>query len=212
MSGSGGPRWVVFDYGEVISHRTRALPDLAAMLGVPDVEEAYFGARDPYDRGCGDVEYWTEVGTRVGVDVDEHLARRLTETDVGGWLHTDAATLRLISELDEHGVRLALLSNAPSTFGRSAEIQPWARAFEHLVFSGDLDTAKPDAEIWRVLLSTIGASPEQCLFFDDRQANVDGALRAGLRAELWRGADHARRTLQRCGALPGPPEHAASVT
>lgn len=198
-------RWIVFDYGEVVSRRTRALPTIAAMLGVADVEHAYFAAREPYDRGCADIDYWVDVGARVGTDVDQPLAERLTRTDVDGWLDTEPATLRLLEELSEVDADLALLSNAPSAFGRAAERQPWAQHFRHLLFSGDLDMAKPDAEIWQVLLSTIAAEPAECLFFDDRAANVDGACRAGLRAELWSGADDARRVLREHGVLPWPP-------
>lgn len=193
--------WIVFDYGEVISRRTRALPTIAAMLGVTDVEDAYFAAREPYDRGCSDIEYWTAVGARVGTDVDAPLAERLTRADVAGWLDTAPESLRLLEDLRGQNADLALLSNAPSSFGRSAEKEPWARHFEHLIFSGDLDMAKPDPQIWRVLLATIGAQPGECLFFDDRQANVDGARQAGLHAELWQGADGARRSLRRRGLL-----------
>lgn len=198
-------RWVVFDYGEVISRRTAALPSIASMLGAAEaIDDAYFGERDAYDRGCEDLEYWRAVGARLGADVQESRAWELTRVDVDGWLDTVPESLRLIGELHGRGVALALLSNAPSAFGRAAEQQLWAQCFRHLVFSGDLELAKPDDEIWRVLLSTLDAAPGQCLFFDDRQDNVDGARKAGMHAELWRGAAHAREVLHAHGVLPAP--------
>ncbi|MBO0828979.1 MAG: hypothetical protein J2P24_14495, partial [Streptosporangiales bacterium] len=75
----GRPRWVVFDYGEVISHRTREIPVLAAMLGVADVDafaRAYWGERDAYDRGWSDAAYWRRVGSRLGVTVTDELVTR----------------------------------------------------------------------------------------------------------------------------------------
>lgn len=198
-----GVRWVVFDYGEVISRRTGALPSMAAALGVPadQFAEAYWLERRNYDRGCDDLEYWRAVGGRLGVDVDGELSRELTKADTNGWLDTAPGTLRLIDDLREHGVRLALLSNAPSSFGRAAEGQPWARNFEHLIFSGDLKLAKPDPQIWQALLTTIEAQPAECLFFDDRPENVDAARGAGMQAELWRDANEAREALRRYGAI-----------
>ncbi|MER7080447.1 putative hydrolase of the HAD superfamily [Saccharopolyspora kobensis] len=191
-------RWVVFDYGEVISRRTAALPGIAAMLDAdPEAfEAAYFAERKAYDWGCPDLDYWRSVGARLGRQVDADLSERLTSADVEGWLETDPGSRRLLDDLHEQGVALALLSNAPASFGRAVERTDWARLFKHLVFSGDLKLAKPDARIYRALLETLAAEPADCLFFDDRQENVDAAREAGLGAELWSGAEAARSLLQ----------------
>jgi putative hydrolase of the HAD superfamily len=186
--------WIVFDYGEVISKRTEAIPDLAAVLGVGEAAflEQYWALREPYDRGSSDLEYWGSVGKALGVEIDESTSDTLTAIDIAGWLHTEPATLELLGALDEAGAALALLSNAPSSFGRVAEKQDWARYFRTLVFSGDLGCAKPDPQIFKTLVTRLGAEPGDCLFFDDRQVNIDGAIAAGLRANLWLGAETAR--------------------
>ncbi|MFJ6670715.1 HAD family hydrolase [Actinosynnema sp. NPDC091369] len=190
-------RWVVFDYGEVISEPTGALPELAALLGVPveDFSRGYWALREPYDTGQADRDYWRAVGAAVDVPVDEELARRLTEVDVRGWLRPEPAVVELLAELASAGVPLALLSNAPVSFARTAEREPWTRHFQHLVFSGDLGVAKPDPRIFAALAERIGAEPADCVFFDDRQVNVDGAIAAGLQGVLWRGPAHAREVL-----------------
>jgi putative hydrolase of the HAD superfamily len=181
--------WLIFDYGEVISRRTAALPALAQRMGVPvaEFEPGYWAARDAYDRGCDDLDYWRAVGQRVGVGVDRATSDALTELDILGWSQTEQATLNLLDALSADGSRMALLSNAPVSFARHAERQDWTRHFSQLVFSGDLRVAKPDRAIFDILLSRIGARPDDCLFLDDRQSNIDGARAAGLRAELWRG-------------------------
>ena len=72
------------------------------------------------------------------------------------------------------------------------------RALPHLVFSGDLFMAKPDVEIYAALVGKLGAAAAaDCLFFDDRQTNVDGAVAAGLTAHLWTSADELADTLVR---------------
>jgi len=189
--------WLVFDYGGVISRHTEALPELAFRMGVgrDEFEPAYWAKRDRYDRGCTDLEYWRSVGAELGVEVDEDTSAALTEIDIRGWLHTDGDTVELLAELAGAGARLALLSNAPSSFGRVAERQPWTGHFEHLVFSGDLRIAKPDAQIWAALTDTVGVSAPNCLFVDDRQVNIDGALEAGMRAQLWSSAAQLRPDL-----------------
>ena len=201
---------MVFDYGEVISERTAALPDLrATLLGSagPDgesaaaFERAYWAEREAYDRGLPEPTYWNAVGARLGLSIDQAKADELTSIDVRGWLRRSPATVALIEELHEAGVPLALLSNAPSAFGRAVERQPWSTRFRELLFSGDLGVAKPDAEIWKVLLDRLDARPSDCVFLDDRQVNVDGANLAGLEGLLWTGADRIRARLVDLGLL-----------
>jgi putative hydrolase of the HAD superfamily len=199
-------QWVVFDYGEVISLRTAALPGLAKLLGADPQRfaTAYWGERRAYDYGLSDLEYWRAVSSPLGLMVDETTAADLTEADIRGWLDLDQAAVALVEELHGSGTGLALLSNAPSSFGRVVEQQPWARLFRHLMFSGDLGTAKPDAPIWSALLDRLAARPADCLFLDDRQETVDGARAAGLHAERWSGAAAARTVLGRMDLLGEP--------
>ena len=194
-------RWVVFDFGEVLSLPSQALPALAARLGVApeDFEPAYWAEREAYDRGCPELDYWSAVGDRLGVTVDEAVCAELTDIDVRGWLDLHPESLALVEELSAEGVALALLSNAPSVFGRAVEREPWSRHFRHLLFSGDVRTAKPDARVYAELTRTLAARPQECLFFDDRQSNVDGARAVGLHAKLWTGAKEMRPMLVQLG-------------
>lgn len=197
------PRWIVFDYGEVISLPTPALGTMATMLGTDrdTFAHAYFAVRAAYDAGQLPAEYWAAVGEQVGAAVDGPLADRLTDTDVAGWLHPDPGALQLLEELRAAPVQLALLSNAPAVFGRAAEHQSWTRGFQHLLFSGDVHLIKPDPRIYRLLLDRIGADAGECLFFDDRPDNVRAAQDCGLQAELWSGADAALTGLRERGVL-----------
>lgn len=189
--------WAVFDYGEVLCTRTEALPRLAARLGVSQerFESAYWAHRDAYDRGCSDEEYWSAVAASTGARLDGDAVADLTRLDIEGWSYLHPASAALLDELARDGAQLALLSNAPSSFARFAERQPWAEHFRVRVFSGDVGCAKPDAKIFELLAERLGARPSDCVFFDDREVNVTGARAAGLRAHLWQGADHARRML-----------------
>ena len=54
---------------------------------------------------------------------------------------------------------------------------------------------KPDEGIYLHLLSKYGLSPDECLFFDDVQANVDAAGRLGIRAVLFDGVSALRAFL-----------------
>ena len=191
-------RWIVFDFGEVISQRNPALPAMAARLGVPveRFEGAYWD-RDAYDRGGSDGDYWSLIGSSLGLTFDDTSVRELTALDNAGWLDDPVAeTVALIEDLSAAGVPLALLSNAPVTFARLAEKVPWAKHFRHLIFSGDLGYAKPDVAIWEHLCGVLGAAPADLIFLDDRQTNIDGAAAFGIDARLWTSAAAARVELR----------------
>ncbi|MFC4083207.1 HAD family hydrolase [Amycolatopsis samaneae] len=189
--------WIVFDYGNVLSTSFTELPKLAATLGVEAgrLEAPYWATRDAYDRGSSDLEYWRSVGNALGIEVDEAKSQELTSIDVAGWSHLEPSSRELLEALAEAGAALALLSNASATFGRWVREQDWARHFRVTLFSGDLGCAKPDERIYRILLDRLGAAPEDCLFFDDRKSNVDGAAAVGIRAHVWDGAEAARAAL-----------------
>jgi putative hydrolase of the HAD superfamily len=202
--GASPIQWLIFDYGEVISRRSLAFPQLAALMGaeLPAFRDAYRKERDAYVLGSSDADYWQAVGTRLGRPVSDDLIRELTALDIRGWLDMDRAAVELTQDLHDAGVPLALLSNLPSSLARAVERQPWTRSFRHLLFSADIGVAKPDAGSWRTLLHRLGAEPDACLMLDDRQYNVDAARAAGLHAERWSGADAARRVLGDLGLLP----------
>lgn len=186
--------WIVFDYGDVISKHTDALPALAAAFGseVGEFEPHYWAERFQYDSGGTDLEYWQSIGRALNVPVDQAFSEKLTWIDVEGWTHLEPASLELLEALHEAGAALALLSNASATFGRWVREQEWAGLFRVKLFSGDLGCLKPDAKIYRILLGELGAEPADCLFFDDRQSNVDGARAVGMKAERWLGAENAK--------------------
>ena len=187
----------MFDYGDVLSKPSTARPDLAAVLGapLPEFEQAYWQYRIPYDAGSTPLEYWQTVGDAVGVPVDEAMSAELTRIDVEGWGHLEPSSKALLEALAEAGASLALLSNAPAVFGEWVRAQEWSRLFRVLLFSGDVRCVKPDAKIFQLLLEQLDAEPADCLFFDDRKSNVDGARAVGLKAHVWNGADAARAWL-----------------
>ncbi len=57
--------------------------------------------------------------------------------------------------------------------------------FDGGVYSYQEHLKKPDEKVFKVLLQRYNLKPEECLFFDDKQRNVDAARKLGLRAEVF---------------------------
>jgi 2-haloacid dehalogenase len=92
-----------------------------------------------------------------------------------------ASTEALLPQIQAAGYRLHALTNYPGQKIRFLyERFAFMRQFETIVVSGLLRVSKPDPEVYRRLLRTIGA--ETCVFVDDRIENVIAARSLGIEA------------------------------
>lgn len=71
------------------------------------------------------------------------------------------------------------------------------------VVSSDVKLIKPDIAIYQTLCRSFDLTPEECLFADDKQKNVDGAVAAGMKGILFTTATayetRLRELLKDCG-------------
>lgn len=58
---------------------------------------------------------------------------------------------------------------------------------------------KPSPESFAAVVAHLGLAPDRLLFVDDRQANIDGALAAGIPAVRFEGAPALEAELRRRG-------------
>ncbi|GAB3212451.1 HAD family hydrolase [Marinactinospora thermotolerans] len=182
---------VLFDYGEVISvpppPEVRSALERLSGATAEDFWAAYWAERRPYDAGLSSAEYWDRVAARIGADWDAARRQELWATDVGGWLYAFPPSVALIHRLADRGVRLALLSNAPSDIAGALRASPLLERFDALFFSCDLGMCKPDPEVYHRVLADLDADPAEVAFIDDREENVLAAKRIGIDAHHFGG-------------------------
>ena len=116
--------------------------------------------------------------------------------DVGVAELTAKHTADLVRRLKRAGYGVYGLTNW------SAETFPKVRArygifdeLDGMVVSGEEHLLKPDARIYRVLLSRYGLKPEESIFLDDNAANVEGARAVGMASERFVSAEQAEQLL-----------------
>jgi putative hydrolase of the HAD superfamily len=71
--------------------------------------------------------------------------------------------------------------------------------FDLFVSSCYVGLRKPDERIYRLALDLIQKTPEECCFIDDRQVNIDGAAKVGLRTVVMRDLTQFKKDLQSQG-------------
>lgn len=110
----------------------------------------------------------------------------------------------LLIRFKAEGYHLYGLTNWSEAVYRVIEKFDILQMMEGTLFSSEEKMLKPDAAIYRRLCEKFGLRPEECLFTDDKQVNVDGALAVGMQAVLFTNAKEYEKSLISLQRLEGP--------
>jgi epoxide hydrolase-like predicted phosphatase len=131
-----------------------------------------------------EAEVWQEVGRSLNLTLPQ--VAELREDFFAGdrW---DEDLLAFIHKLRSR-IRTGVISN--SWLGTRRAMAKWItpETFDAMVFSAEEKCRKPEEKIYRIALDRLGLAPEEAMFFDDFQENVDAARRIGIEAVLFQGA------------------------
>ncbi len=181
---------IVFDFGGVITQpQDKELFDfLESRLGwtYEMVRAGWKKHRRLMDADLISIE---ELYLRMAEDLQQPLSHELA-TEIGridydSWAYPNHETIAWMEALAKEGYRIGILTNMPSNYlpwyNRSAATAREIAFAE--VISGFEHLAKPQPEIYQLMAERMQLPPEDLFFFDDLQANVDGAIACG-----WHGA------------------------
>lgn len=176
---------VVFDIGNVLV-RWDPVPAFERELGSRAAVEAFlarvdFPARNlRADRG----ERFGALAQEIADPEDRHLfaaypdrfARTVKEPIEGTW--------DLLHRLKKRGCAVHAITNwSTETWPIGLTMHPrLGDVFGVTVVSGHERVTKPERAIFDIFCARAGLAPQECLFIDDRVANVEGARAAGLAA------------------------------
>jgi putative hydrolase of the HAD superfamily len=94
--------------------------------------------------------------------------------------------VRVLKTLTEDN-RVALLSNSPAEFIRPILQQHNLEAlFEVIVISGEVGMVKPNLDIYLYILDKLNANPEDVLYIDDNDTNIEVAHSLGMNTLLYK--------------------------
>jgi HAD superfamily hydrolase (TIGR01509 family) len=119
--------------------------------------------------------------------------------------HKDVAPeMRALLDELQGRTRLAIISNATDTLEAVlTDRYRVDRYFELIINSARVGYAKPKAEIFLLALERLGLRPEQTVFIDDQQHNVEAAAELGMHAVRFSSVRDLREYLAEVGVLAG---------
>lgn len=195
---------VIFDFGDVIA---RFQPDelIAAFEERKEdheiLKDAIFRNWEHLDDGSLDYEEYKTM-TRESLPKELHpVINRIFEEWYKAMPLVEGVP-ELIRELKGKGYRLYILSNASTFFAEKSPYFGVNQEFDGIVFSALVKMAKPDPKIYRYLLDTYHLIPGECLFIDDRRANIEAAEKSGIHGLIFTGnANDVREKLAELASL-----------
>lgn len=199
-------RQVVFDFGQVLVHfvprdmvaRDVCDPADAALLEEVLFDRAYW---DRMDAGTmTDEELLSAVKTRLPASLWD-----TAETIYYDWIYRipEIEGMRaIVADLKAAGYPLYLLSNISHYFADHENEIDILSLFDRCIFSARCGLTKPHREIFETLCHECDCVPQETLFIDDSEKNIQGAHEAGLQTYHFDGdAVALRRWLKEKGML-----------
>lgn len=184
---------VVFDYGGVMTNPIRSI--VGSWIERDGIDPATFSDAMREWLGSsaadGNPVHLLETGEMPIEEFDRHLAERLRTIDgvpveasglsasLFSGMHPDESMFELVADLRAMGMPVGLLSNS---WGNGYPRERLDAAFDMVVISGEVGMRKPNLDIYEYCLAGLGIDAGSTVFVDDAEQNIDGALRAGMRA------------------------------
>lgn len=193
---------IIFDVGGVLirtedhSYRRRWEERLDLQPG--EAEEIVFNSPMGQKAQRGEVSdeaLWAWVGSRLALD--DQLDAFRSDFWAGDVL--DEALVKTIRSL-RPDYQTAIISNATDALRESLTNQHGiADAFDLIVGSAEERTMKPAPVIFESTLAALGREPQECVFIDDFQHNVQAAEDLGMATIHYRPGTDVSAELRRLG-------------
>lgn len=157
------------------------------------------------DRGTISIEEMYEsVAKRIPEQYHEELKKCVYGWDI--CMEPLEKSVKLCEDARKWGYQTYVLSNAAADeFYRYFPKFSPLEAFDGVMVSSEVHLIKPDVRIYECLLEKYQLKPEECLSFDDRKDNVEGAREAGMQAMVFTEDYESLRTFlkEQAGIMDG---------
>lgn len=196
---------IIFDMGGVLVRTEDPTPraQAEARLGLqPGTAEQLVmnssAGRDAQHGRITTEQLWQQVQSELGLSDEEAKAFR---HDFWAGDRLDQALVEFIHTL-RGPYQTALLSNFMDELHEIVTVRyPMADAFDLIMGSCYEGVMKPDAEIFRRILTKLGRQPEEAVFIDDFAHNIAGAQAVGMHGIHYRPGLDLQKALAELGVV-----------
>lgn len=150
---------------------------------------------------CGKIpseKWWQYVFGKLGLE--DRAAKQDYLEELANVRTVKKKVARLINTLHCQKVRVATCSN---NYRDNIEFlkQRFSldKYFDVMVFSYEVGVLKPDPRIFQELINRTGVKPEEIVYTDDKEENLQGALGVGIRTSIYKNLGQFKKELKGSG-------------
>lgn len=145
------------------------------------------------------------------INEDEYISRAIRKN---GWkveipvvrsiIHENFKELESIRELlirlKKQGFKLGLLSIHPKEWIEYNSTKfDYHRFFDAILYSFEAELSKPNKKAYEIILEKLDSKPEECIFVDDNQANLNPARELGMKTVFFESASQIESEFRKIG-------------
>ena len=134
----------------------------------------------PLTRGELTWMQWKDETERILVESHGAFIRPIVKRFFAFEGRIDLEMVKLIKQLPKN-LRLGILTNNHDRFEEYLQRVGVAELFDAVINTHRIGVAKPEKLAYQKAVSRLSVEPENCLFVDDVEGNVDGGEAAGLK-------------------------------
>ena len=134
----------------------------------------------PLTRGEFTWAQWKDETERILVESHGAFIRPIVKRFFAFEGRIDLEMVKLIKQLPKN-LRLGILTNNHDRFEEYLQRVGVAELFDAVINTHRIGVAKPEKLAYQKAVSRLSVEPENCLFVDDVEGNVDGGEAAGLK-------------------------------
>lgn len=176
---------LIVDFGGVVTTRFRsALSSFCEREGLDSRKLHHVLREDPVGKAA---LFDAEAGRITQREFEHQLGKLLAVSDVDltqricADLRPCEPMLGMIERARKSGIKTAMLSNSWGTGGYDIYTgYDLPKYFDVVAVSDKVGYAKPDPEIYKVVLAKLGLSGDECIFADDVPRNLEPAASLGM--------------------------------
>jgi putative hydrolase of the HAD superfamily len=135
---------------------------------------------------CTESEFWGHVTSDYGAP--QNITESIWTPALQSCYKEKADVFREIQRHKQAGYQLALLSNTESPVAAYIRTSPSYQLFNTLIMSCEIGLIKPNRDIFEYALHAMNTTPQESIFIDDREENINAANEIGIHGILFTGS------------------------
>ena len=196
---------VIFDWGGVLLYAPSigTKEYCAKQLGVNESKfiEIYDKYEPDFQKGkISESNFWKKIYENL--EIPEPKSKILWSTVLEKTYKGNDQVINIAKSLKKQGYKIGYLSNTEIPALDFFNKQNYD-FLDVSVFSCLEGYIKPEKEIYEIILNRLGVQPEEVIFIDDKETNIEGGKKLGINTILFTNADSLIKELQNFGIIIG---------